>query len=430
MTQRTVLMAQLVFLVESQASDVADRSTLQGLPSKYMPSGSDAPRSSMNYYGKFITQNLNRATHGNGAEAARWEPSISTKDFNPPTITDREGKQAVQKLVTTDSNNPITLSAIGIGLLSLATMLGIRLHRRFQLATVLASSGGLGSVMPMNSAPALCDNVMEMKTQDPNINDSAAVFATRPVNKDILNRVGWGQVSSRNSRALTLRYAGNLPRPPSLSQDPEVLLVVTCYFLQGALGLSGLALSFYLKDELGLSPADLAALTGLGSAPWVIKPLYGILCDSTPLLGYRRKSYLALSGVLGTLSFAAMATVASGTTEALLFANLIASASVALSDVVVDSLVVEKARDEAEAASLQSVAWGSRYVGAIGAALLSGEAIRLLGARGCFGATAALPLLLTAVALTLDEPRAAERATAAWEEAGVVLGRLRDALLS
>ena len=168
-------------------------------------------------------------------------------------------------------------------------------------------------------------------------------------------------------------------RPPSLSLDPEVLLVVTCYFLQGALGLSRLALNFYLKDELGLSPADLAALTGLASAPWVVKPLYGLLSDSTPLLGYRRKSYLALSGVLGALSFGAMATVARAR-RALLFANLVASAAVALSDVVVDSLVVEKARDEAEAASLQSVAWGSRYVGAIGAALLSGEAIRVLGA--------------------------------------------------
>mmetsp|Transcript_2775 Transcript_2775/g.8101 ORF Transcript_2775/g.8101 Transcript_2775/m.8101 type:complete len:497 (-) Transcript_2775:47-1537(-) len=219
-------------------------------------------------------------------------------------------------------------------------------------------------------------------------------------------------------------------RPPSLWPDPEVLLVVTCYFLQGALGLSRLALNFYLKDELGLSPADLAALTGLASAPWVVKPLYGLLSDSTPLLGYRRKSYLALSGVLGALSFAAMATVASGATEALLFANLVASAAVALSDVVVDSLVVEKARDEAEAASLQSVAWGSRYVGAIGAALLSGEAIRVLGARGCFGATALLPLLLTAVALTVREPPSERADGAAWREAGAVLGRLRDALLS
>merc|ERR1719258_259084 len=35
-----VLMAGLLVLVESQASDVADRSTLNGFLSKYMPSGS------------------------------------------------------------------------------------------------------------------------------------------------------------------------------------------------------------------------------------------------------------------------------------------------------------------------------------------------------------------------------------------------------
>ena len=69
MAQLTLLMAGLLFLVESQASDVADRSTLQGFLSKYMPSGSDAPRSSMSDYDKFITPNLHRFKHGNGLEA-------------------------------------------------------------------------------------------------------------------------------------------------------------------------------------------------------------------------------------------------------------------------------------------------------------------------------------------------------------------------
>ena len=69
MAQLMVLMAGLLFLVESQASDVVDRSTLQGFLSKYMPSGSDVPRSSMSDYDKFIIPNLNRVKHGNGAEA-------------------------------------------------------------------------------------------------------------------------------------------------------------------------------------------------------------------------------------------------------------------------------------------------------------------------------------------------------------------------
>lgn len=217
--------------------------------------------------------------------------------------------------------------------------------------------------------------------------------------------------------------------PTGFWRDSGTWVIVVCYFLQGALGLSRLALNFYLKDELQLSPSDLAALTGLASAPWVVKPLYGLVSDSQPLLGYRRKSYVALSGLAGCAAFGAMATVASGTAEALLAANVVASGAVALSDVVVDSLVVEKARDEAEAASLQSVAWSSRYVGAIGASLLSGEALRALGARGCFAATAVLPLLLCGAALGIDEAPA-ERRAGAWDEGVAVLGKLKDALLS
>ena len=92
MAQLTVLMAGLLFLVESQASDVADRSTLQGFLSKYMPSGSDAPRSSMSDYDKFITPNLNRVKHGNGAEALSNRNNIAEPGPNmgvsPFTIVD------------------------------------------------------------------------------------------------------------------------------------------------------------------------------------------------------------------------------------------------------------------------------------------------------------------------------------------------------
>jgi len=165
----------------------------------------------MSDYDKFISPNLNRVKQGNGAfTAARGEPSISTKDLNPPTIADREEMQAVKKVVTNGSSNPITLSAIGIGLLSLATMLGVRLHRGLQPATVLASSGGLGPLMPMNTASALDDKVMEMQSQDPNINGSAAVLETRPAHNVKSNRVGWGQLSSQNSRPLTLCYVAQV----------------------------------------------------------------------------------------------------------------------------------------------------------------------------------------------------------------------------
>jgi len=72
----------------------------------------------------------------------------------------------------------------------------------------------------------------------------------------------------------------------------EKSAILTVYFVQGALGISALARSFFLKDDLGISPAESAAILGAASLPWAIKPLYGFLSDSLPILGYRRRYVL------------------------------------------------------------------------------------------------------------------------------------------
>ena len=38
---------------------------------------------------------------------------------------------------------------------------------------------------------------------------------------------------------------------------------------------------------------------GLKALPWILKPVYGILSDAVPLLGYHRRSYLIIFGLLG-----------------------------------------------------------------------------------------------------------------------------------
>ena len=89
----------------------------------------------------------------------------------------------------------------------------------------------------------------------------------------------------------------------------ELTAILLVYFVQGILGLARLAVSFFLKDELGLTPAEVAALTGIATAPWTIKPLLGFVSDGFPIFGYRRRPYLVLSGLLGAASWLAMATV-------------------------------------------------------------------------------------------------------------------------
>jgi len=193
MAQLAMLMAGLLLSAESQASDVAD----QGVQSKYMlvfgddrflppavavPKTSEEPEASETTthpnYDKFITSNLNRVKRGN-------EEFLSK-------IADREEKQAVQKMLTSDSSNSTSACVLGMGLLSLVTMLGVRLWRGMQQATVHASSGGQGLDMPMNTASALGEGIMEMKSQD---------------STKMNSRAGWGQLSSQTSRPLTVAYA-------------------------------------------------------------------------------------------------------------------------------------------------------------------------------------------------------------------------------
>ncbi|CAN6203136.1 unnamed protein product [Urochloa humidicola] len=188
--------------------------------------------------------------------------------------------------------------------------------------------------------------------------------------------------------------------------SPDNMAVAIVYFVQGVLGLARLAVSFYLKDDLHLDPAETAVVSGFSSLPWLIKPLYGFISDSIPLFGYRRRSYLFLSGLLGALSWTLMATVVSSKYTAA-SSILLGSLSVAFSDVVVDSMVVERARGESQSTSgsLQSLCWGSSAFGGIVSAYFSGSLVDTYGVRFVFGVTAFLPLMTSAVAVLVNEHR-------------------------
>lgn len=184
--------------------------------------------------------------------------------------------------------------------------------------------------------------------------------------------------------------------------------IMLVYFVQGVLGLASLARTFYFKDELGLPPAEQAALMGITTLPWLMKPLYGFMSDGLPLLGYRRKSYLALAGSLGSLSWLSLATVVHTVPQAI-FASTAASLGVAVSDVVVDSLVVERARDDKSSGSgaLQALSWSCQSAGALASAYFSGSLLETLVPQQVFALTACFPLLVVGTSFGLPEQRVA-----------------------
>ncbi|MEY2859072.1 MAG: hypothetical protein RLZZ74_3385, partial [Cyanobacteriota bacterium] len=192
------------------------------------------------------------------------------------------------------------------------------------------------------------------------------------------------------------------------SNEPtaELFGILTVYFVQGILGLARLAVSFFLKDDLGLSPAEVAALTGITALPWVIKPLFGFISDGLPILGYRRRPYLILSGLLGSASWLALATLVDNAFAATLVI-LFTSLSVAISDVIVDSLIVERARSESlvQSGSLQSLSWGASALGGLITAYFSGLLLQHLSSNQVFEITAFFPLIVSAVAWLITEEK-------------------------
>jgi folate/biopterin transporter len=185
---------------------------------------------------------------------------------------------------------------------------------------------------------------------------------------------------------------------------PELVAILGVYFVQGALGLARLATSFYFKDDLGLSPAQVAALMGIATAPWTVKPLYGWISDSLPIANYRRRPYMILAGMVGCLSWLAMGTVVNSAWSATV-ALVLSSLSFAIADVIVDALVVERTQQEDRegAGTLQSLSWGATALGSLLTAYWGGALLERLSPQTIFQLAALLPLCVAIAAIVIDE---------------------------
>ena len=116
-----------------------------------------------------------------------------------------------------------------------------------------------------------------------------------------------------------------------------------------------------LLKSWGESPAALGALMALIAVPWTIKPVFGLLSDFVPLFGSRRRNYLLLAngGAALSLLLLAFVPIAPGSLW-LLFALLLPTTmAIALGDVIVDALMVEKGQPLGLTGRFQSIQWAA-----------------------------------------------------------------------
>lgn len=168
--------------------------------------------------------------------------------------------------------------------------------------------------------------------------------------------------------------------------------VLVPYFCYGASAITAIALVFFEKDVLKLTPADAAGIAFWLGLPWGMKMVAGVASDAWPIFGSRRGAYLLLGCTASLAGYLAMATMVR-TRGTYLLAMLLIAVGFMIQDVVADALSVESARDEQELRQLQT--WGriSLLSGGIVVSYLGGVLAEKIGVRATFAVAAVLPLL-------------------------------------
>jgi len=127
----------------------------------------------------------------------------------------------------------------------------------------------------------------------------------------------------------------------------EYLPLLMVYFAYGALGLTAIAETFWIKKALTWTPAELAGLAVWLTLPWTVKMVFGELVDTVPLLGSQRRAYVFAGAGLVALSFLLLAGAAGGWITALpldtlyVMAALLSVTGVVIQDVVADAMSTE-----------------------------------------------------------------------------------------
>lgn len=103
---------------------------------------------------------------------------------------------------------------------------------------------------------------------------------------------------------------------------------------------SSLSIQYYFKDILKANPSQLSIINSVIMVPSITLPLYGLITDMYPLLGYRRKSYIILFGCIKFFLWLIMACFNHSmfTSVCILFLNSICRN---FNIVIIDAIVVE-----------------------------------------------------------------------------------------
>ncbi|EAZ31237.1 hypothetical protein OsJ_15337 [Oryza sativa Japonica Group] len=168
----------------------------------------------------------------------------------------------------------------------------------------------------------------------------------------------------------------------------------------------GVAAGYYWKDVQRVQPSAAQFYQGFVSAPWVVKPIWGLLTDVVPVAGYRRRPYFLLAGVIGASSMLTLSLHRKLGIMPAILALTAQSAGAAVADVTVDALVAQNSiTHQPLAADMQSLCGFSSSVGALLGFSISGLLVHSMGSQGALGLLSIPSALVFLAGVLLKERR-------------------------
>jgi MFS family permease len=151
----------------------------------------------------------------------------------------------------------------------------------------------------------------------------------------------WGAATSAigQSLAATMR--------PIVGFRLSYLPLILVYFAYGALGLIDVTRDMWIKEQLKVTPSELAAIGVWLSLPWTVKMVFGELVDSVPIFGSQRRSYILIGAALTAAGMLTLAGAAGGhlvlarAEHAYLAGALLIVIGTVIQDVVADAMSTE-----------------------------------------------------------------------------------------
>jgi Na+/melibiose symporter-like transporter len=190
-----------------------------------------------------------------------------------------------------------------------------------------------------------------------------------------------------------------------------------------ALSVMDLPLSFVLKEQLGLQPDKAALFLALATFSNYVKPIFGLLTDSVPLFGTRRRSYLLLGLLLSGLGYLVLP-LAPRSFWPFLIAYATLYVAVVLVSTVMGGVMVEVGHRFSATGRLSAQRVGIVRAIPIFAGPLGGwlSTFAFFWATGMAGVCHLL--LLPLIYFYLREPRGSSLNTRVWQEAREQLRRV------